>query len=393
MASHRAIVNALTVLVCLSAVTVDICLPAFPAISRSFDVPAGDTHLIVSVYLLSYGGAQIPLGYLSEKIGRVRTVYLGIAVFLLGGVMSTLSTSLEMLLFGRFIQGLGGAVGPVMARAIARDISFGAELGRLMSMFVTALAVSTLLAPVAGSALVALFSWQSVFGISVLLGFFCLVLVHRYVPETLPTESSTTFRFTEHAREFFGHGPAVIGTTMLGFLFMGYIGFLSSFASIAADQFDQPDASIGWWFAVFVGFYLLGANLTRRASGAKNDARLLDLGSFLLTVSVVAFTLVWLGAIGELAGLSLGLLSYMFALGMMLGVLSAHVLRGLPQIAGTAAGLMGALQMLAGVVGGTASAFLYRGDAWSTVLILSVSAVLTVSLYAVARRSLSAHAH
>jgi sugar phosphate permease len=83
----------------------------------------------------------------------------------------------------------------------------------------------------------------------------------------------------------------------------------------------------------------------------------------------------------------------MFALGMMLGVLSAHVLRGLPQIAGTAAGLMGALQMLSGVVGGTASAFLYRGDAWSTVLILSVSAVLTVSLYAVSRRSLSARAH
>jgi DHA1 family bicyclomycin/chloramphenicol resistance-like MFS transporter len=316
-----------------------------------------------------------------------------VAVFLVGGAMSTLSTSLEMLLLGRFIQGLGGAVGPVMARAIARDISSGADLGRLMSLFVTALAVSTLLAPVAGSALVAIFSWQSVFGISVLLGLFCLFLVRRYVPETLPAGSSTTFRFTEHAREFFGHRPAVIGTSMLGFLFMGYIGFLSSFASIAADQFHQPDASIGWWFAVFVGFYLLGANLTRRASGAKNDKRLLDLGSLLLTVSVTAFTLVWLGGVGELPGLSVGLLSYMFALGMMLGVLSAHVLRGLPQIAGTAAGLMGALQMLSGVVGGTASALLYRGDAWSTVLILSVSAVLTVSLYAVSRRSLSARAH
>ncbi len=393
MTSHRAIVNTLTVLVCLSAVTVDICLPAFPAISRDFAVPAGNTHLIVSVYLLSYGGAQIPLGYLSERIGRVRTVYIGIAIFLAGGVLSTLSASLEMLLLGRFIQGLGGAVGPVMARAIARDISSGAELGRLMSLFVTALAVSTLLSPVAGSALVALLSWQSVFGISVLLGIFCLLLVRRYVPETLPTGNTAVFRFTEHAREFFGHRPAVIGTSMLGFLFMGYIGFLSSFASIAADQFHQSDANIGWWFAVFVGFYLLGANLTRRASGAKNDVRLLDLGSLLLTGSVVAFTLVRLGAVSELPGLSLGLLCYMFALGMMLGVLSAHVLRGLPRIAGTAAGLMGALQMMSGVVGGTASAFLYRGDAWSTVLILSVSAVLTVSLYVVARPSLSGRAH
>lgn len=393
MTSHRAIVNTLTVLVCLSAVTVDICLPAFPAISRSFNVPAGDTHLLVSVYLLSYGGAQIPMGYLSERIGRLRTVYLGISIFLVGGVLATLASSLEVLLLARFIQGLGGAVGPVMARAIARDVSSGAELGRLMSVFVTALAVSTLLAPVAGSAMVAVFSWPSVFGISVFLGIFCLLLVRRYVPETRPTRGLAGNRFAEHATIFFRHRPAVIGTTMLGLLFMGYIAFLSSFASIAADQFHQPDASLGWWFAVFVGFYLLGANLTRRASGAKHDARLLDLGSSLLLVSVIAFVMVRLDLVSELPGLSLGLLCYMFALGMMLGVLSAHVLRGLPQIAGTAAGLMGALQMMSGVVGGTASAFLYRGDAWSTVLLLSVSAVLTVLLYLFSRSTLAAQAH
>ncbi len=393
MASRRAIVNTLTALVCLSALTVDICLPAFPAISRSFDVPAGNTHLLVSAYLLSYGLAQIPLGFLSERIGRIKTVYLGVSVFLVGGVVSTFSTSLEMLLFGRFVQGLGGAVGPVMARAIARDVSSGAELGSLMSVFVTALAVSTLLAPVAGSGLLALFSWPSVFAVSVLFGILCLLLVRRYVPETLPPGTAVAFRLTEHAGEFFRHRPAVIGTGMLGLLFMGYIAFLSSFASIAADQFGQPDTSIGWWFTVFVGFYLLGANLTRRASGAKQDARLLDLGSALLLVSIIAFAVVWSGLMGELVGLSLGLLCYMFALGMMLGVLSAHVLRGLPHIAGTAAGMMGALQMMSGVVGGTASAFLYRGDAWSTVLLLSLSAVLTVTIYLFGRRTLSAQVH
>ena len=116
---------------------------------------------------------------------------------------------------------------------------------------------------------------------------------------------------------------------------------------------------------------------------------MLDLGSLLLSLSVIAFAMERFEVLGELIGLSLGLLCYMFALGMMLGVLSTHVLRDLPQIAGTAAGLMGALQMLSGVVGGTASAFLYRGDAWSTVLLLSVSSVLTVSLYLFGRRSLS----
>lgn len=390
MASRRATVNALTILVCLSAFTIDVCVPAFPAISRNFNVPAGDTHLLVSAYLLSYAGAQIPLGYLSERIGRLRAVYLGIVVFLIGGVISTLSSSLEMLLLGRFIQGLGGASGPVMARVIARDISSGADLGRLMSVFVTALAVSTLIAPIIGSALIALFSWQSVFGISVLLGLCCILLVRRYIPETLPGRNLTTFHFIGHARVFFNHPPAVIGTGMLGLLFMGFMALLSSFSSIAADQFNQSDASIGWWFAAFVGFYLLGASLTRRVSSAKNDTRLLDLGSLLLLISVTAFTPLWFGEGDKLPGLSLGLLSYMLALGLMFGVLNAHVLRGLPQIAGTAAGLMGSLQTLSGAAGAAASALLYRGDARSTALILSVSAVLTAALYVAGRRSLSA---
>jgi hypothetical protein len=78
---------------------------------------------------------------------------------------------------------------------------------------------------------------------------------------------------------------------------------------------------------------------------------LLDLGSLLLSLSVIAFAMERFEVLGELIGLSLGLLCYMFALGMMLGVLSTHVLRDLPQIAGTAAGLMGALKCLLGIDG------------------------------------------
>lgn len=354
-------------------------------------MPAGDTHLIVSAYLVSYAFAQIPLGYLSEHIGRVKTLYLGLSVFLLGGLLVTFSTSLDLLLTGRFIQGVGGAVGPVLARAIARDISTGAELGKLMALFVSALAVSTMLGPIVGSLLVAVLPWSSVFAASVLFGIICLVLVYCFIPETLRASQEPAESFVEHAREFFAYRPAVVCTAMLGLLFFGYMGFLASFSTIASDQFHQPASVIGWLFAVFVGFYLLGANMTRRLSGAKNDSKLLDLGVVLLAVSVVLFALERAGLVATLPGLAAGLLFYLFALGMMLGVLGAHVLKDLPQIAGTAAGIMGALQVFAGVVGSVASAFLYRGDASSTILILGVASVLTVMVYLLNRRQLRAY--
>lgn len=388
---NRGTVPTLTVLVAMTAFTIDVSLPAFPAIGEAMGISSGSTHLIISAYFISYALTQLPLGYFSEHFGRLRTLYLGLAVFIAGGLIATFADSLETLLLGRFIQGIGGGVGPVIARAIARDISSGRELNRMMSLLVSALAVSTIVAPIIGSLLITWLPWSSTFGASVVLGLLCLPLVYFFIPETSGTHPRTEGNFLVHCRQFFDNRTAVACAVMVALLFFGYMSFIASFSTIIADQFGRPPSEIGWYFAAFVCFYLLASSISRHLHGDRNDGRLLDAACFLLLVSTALFTLVYLDALPIAAGLAAGMICFLFAKGLMFGLLGAHVMKDLPGIAGTAAGIMGTMQTFAGFAGSATSAALYRGDALSTVLILCTASVLMVLTYLTNRGRINAH--
>lgn len=379
----------LCIVVCLCAFTVDISITAFAEVSREFAIASGKTHLIITAFMLGQALAQIPLGFLSERIGRVKSLYLGLLIFVVGGVIASFSIELNTLLLGRFIQGVGGACGPVVARAIVRDSSEGAALGRMMALLITALGLSTILAPIIGSLLLTLLPWWSVFACSLVLGLVCLLLVYCYVPESRPrTFEGSSFK--HHLREFWQHRPAVIGTLLLALLFCGYIAYVSSFSTIAADQFGVPGQQVGWIFALFISTYLIGSALSQRLMGIGGEYRCVDLGCQALMLSVVLCLSVLLLEGSSLVLLSIAALSFLFAMGLLFGGLSVIVLRGLPHIAGSASGIMGTAQILAGSFGSALSATFYRGNADSTLWIISLSSLLLLSLYGFSRSGLIA---
>lgn len=386
---NRGTVPTLTILVAMTAFTIDVSLPAFPAIGEAMGISSGSTHLIISAYFISYALTQLPLGYFSERIGRLRTLYAGLLIFITGGLIATCADTLETLLLGRFIQGFGGGVGPVIARAIARDITSGKELGRLMSLLVSALAVSTIVAPIIGSLLVTWLPWSSTFAASVLLGLLCLPLVFFFVPETSGTNPANTGNFFAHCREFFAHRTALACALMVALLFFGYMSFIASFATIIADQFGRPASEIGWYFAAFVCFYLLASSISRHVGGGRNDARLLDSACFFLLLSTTVFALVYVNALQDAIGLALGMILFLFAKGLMFGLMAAHVMKDLAGVAGTAAGIMGTMQTLAGFAGSATSAAFYRGTASSTVVILVTASLLMVLTYLANRKAIN----
>tara|TARA_R110002110_G_scaffold406421_1_gene626554 strand:+ start:403369 stop:404553 length:1185 start_codon:yes stop_codon:yes gene_type:complete len=378
---NRGTVPTLTILVAMTAFSIDVSLPAFPAISEALDVPSGSTHLIISAYFVSYALAQLPLGLLSERLGRLPVLYGGLTIFIIGGLIATYAESLTMLLLGRFIQGIGGGAGPVLSRTIARDISSGAQLGRMMSLLVSALAVSTIVGPIIGSLLVAWLDWSSTMAASVVLGLVCLPLVYCFVPETRGMNTLDTGNFLDHCKTFLRHRTAVVCSIMVALLFFGYMSFIASFSTIVADQFGRPPAEIGWYFAFFVCFYLLGASASRHLNGGKNNARLMDAAFVLMMTSVLLFALTYLDVAPVTAGLAGGMICFLLAKGCMFGLLSARVLTDLPGISGTASGIMGTMQVFAGFAGSATSAAIYHGDASSTVLILSTASVVMTLIY------------
>ena len=175
MKNTKAYTNTLLLLVVITAVAIDVSIPVLPIITEYFGVEKSQSQLIISTYLVGYGLFMIPLGMLSDRIGRLPIIYFGLIVYTVAGLLIAFAWSFELVLLGRFIQGIGGGVGPVIARAIARDLYAGKELAKIMSAIVAALAIATLVSPLAGSFLYALWGWQATFLVSPLLGLVVLI--------------------------------------------------------------------------------------------------------------------------------------------------------------------------------------------------------------------------
>ncbi|SEO83314.1 MFS transporter, DHA1 family, bicyclomycin/chloramphenicol resistance protein [Methylobacterium sp. ap11] len=215
----------------LTAITIDSFLPAFPAIQGDFAVQDPNRlQLLVYVYMLGFGIAQLFYGPVSDGTGRRPALIAGIGIYLAGTVLAMLAPSFEMLLLARAIQGIGGAAGRVLAVAIVRDRYEGRDMARVMSFCMMVFLIVPILAPSMGGAILVFGNWRLIFGAMLALALVTLAWFGTRLPETL----HPAFRRPVSARAI-GSGIAVtVGTrTSLGYAtalglttgcIMGYVG-------------------------------------------------------------------------------------------------------------------------------------------------------------------------
>ncbi|EGQ8202245.1 multidrug effflux MFS transporter [Vibrio cholerae] len=168
-------------------VGVSIYLPSLPLISRDLQVDQASAQMLVTLFLLGFGGSQLFYGALSDAVGRRPTFLLGQGIYLLGTVLCVMmSDHFQALEFGRLLQGLGAGSASVLGRSVLRDSYDGFHLTKALSYLSITASIMPIIAPVLGGWLAYHLSWQSVF-IFVLLyigAIFTLGLM--ILPETLP---------------------------------------------------------------------------------------------------------------------------------------------------------------------------------------------------------------
>ena len=142
---------------------VDMYLPALPTITADLGASTAATQMTLTAYFLSFGICQIVYGPVADMAGRKPPLYFGLAFFIVGAVGCALATSIEVLIFFRFVQGVGASASMVIPRAVIRDLHTGVEATKLMSLVMLVLSVSPILAPLTGSALIVPFGWRAVF--------------------------------------------------------------------------------------------------------------------------------------------------------------------------------------------------------------------------------------
>ena len=185
IARHAMVLGLLTA---VGPVAIDMYLPAFPAIAHDLRTSEGAVQATLVSFFVALSLGQAVYGPIADMFGRRRPIFAGMALFIAASIACSTAESVAALTFYRFLQGLGGCAGMVLARAIVRDLYSGTEAARLFSLVLLVLGVSPLLAPIVGSGLIALFPWTAIFWAVAAFGLLATALLALLIPETLPEE-------------------------------------------------------------------------------------------------------------------------------------------------------------------------------------------------------------
>ena len=341
----------LGLLAAIGPFAIDMYLPALPTISSDLHATTAATQMTLMAFFIAIGFCQIIYGPLSDIFGRKPPLYFGIVLYAVAAIGCALSTSIEMLIAFRFMQGIGAAATMVIPRAIIRDLHRGVEATRLMSLVMLVFSVSPILAPLTGSAFIVPFGWRAVFYAVTIAAAFAFALVMLALPETRTVEKRVSGGFSSVMK---GYGFLLRDKKFLGLVFIGGFGmssffsFLASSSFIYIEHFGLTPTQYSLAFSInaigFIGASQFAATLATRFSLPRVIATAV---TFYLVFALILLG-VTLAGVNSLAVL-MGLLFCAFAcLGLVVPSAMVLSLEEHGPIAGMASALGGTLQMLTG---------------------------------------------
>lgn len=384
---------AILVLALLSAVAplaTDMYLPGFPVMADHLSTSAAGIQMTLTAFLVGLAVGQLLIGPLSDRFGRRRPLILGTALAILSSVLCALAPDAHSLVALRVLQGLGGAAGVVLARAVIADrTTDAAASARLFQLMMIIGGLAPVLAPIVGTGIVSIAGWRAVFGVIALLSILSLIGVLIWIPETLPE----TRRTAGGVRALFrSMGTVLTNRVYLGYTLTTGFTFMVMFGYIAASPFVFQGI-LGLSPAVYsiafgvnaIGIAAVSA-LSARLVGHVPPRRLAVIG---LGVIVIA-SLSVLACVATGAGAAL-MLPCIFvtvsSVGMILGNSSALAIAEAPRAAGTASAVLGALQFFLGAVASPLVGLGGRDDAMPMALTMVGAAVMAVlSLFLLTRK-------
>jgi len=189
-------------LTAFGAMSIDLYLPSLPSMGRALHASPGAVGATLSAFLAGMGIGQLVHGPLSDRIGRRPPLLGGIALYVLASIVAARAPGIAVLIGARFVQGLGGCAALVVSRAVVRDRFPTHETARVFSLLTLVLGVAPVLAPLAGSALLAAFGWRAIFWALTLFGVIAFGAVWFGLAETRSAAARAAARTHHPARVY-----------------------------------------------------------------------------------------------------------------------------------------------------------------------------------------------
>ncbi|MEM7116319.1 MAG: multidrug effflux MFS transporter [Chloroflexota bacterium] len=346
--SFTEFVALMALMIALTAVSIDAMLPALPEIGSELGArQANDSQLVLSWLFLGMAIGQLFYGPVSDSVGRKPTIYFGLALFIVGCILSIVATNFQMMLFSRLLQGLGVAGPRSVAVAVVRDLFSGRMMARVMSFIMSVFILLPIIAPAMGQGILLFAGWRSIFGFLLILAVIVFVWFGWRQPETLLPEQRITFsarRISSAFREVLTSRIA-LGFTIASGLFSGaFLGYLNSAQPVFQDQY-QLGTQFPLIFAIIAISSGLASYLNARLVLRYGMRRLTTTANTSLAILSILYLLYAYLQQGHppLWTLIAYFLANFFAVGIMFGNLNSMAMEPLGHIAGVGSAVVGSL--------------------------------------------------
>jgi len=367
----------------LNALAIDMMLPALGTIGDELGAARdNDRQLIIVVYVLGNGIAQLFFGPLVDRFGRKRVLMWSLAGYVVGSLFSVVASSFSLLLAARAFQGVATAAARVAAIAVVRDQCSGRRMAQVMSLAITIFMAAPILAPGFGQLILFAGPWRAIFLALLLYGMVLALWVGWRLPETLTAERRKALKLGSIFGAYmeFMRNRIAIGYTLASALCFGALfGYISSSEQVFLERFEIGNA-FALAFAAIAG--ALGvATLINARLVSQFGMRRLTHGALVVFIIVNLLHLAIAATMGETFVIFMAFMSVsFFCLGLIGPNATAMALEPMGHIAGSAAAANGfAGTTVAGFLGGIV-ARLYDG---TVIPIILGFAILGLAAFAV----------
>jgi len=341
-------------LMSIVALAIDAILPAMSAIGISVNsLDTGNNQLLITMIFLGLGFGQLLFGPLSDSFGRKPIVYIGFAVFALGSIVCVLSHSLEMMVVGRIIQGIGLAAPRTIAIAVIRDMFKGDYMAKIMSFVTTFFILVPVIAPVMGKFILNHYDWTGIFYVQLIMALAVAIWFWKRQPETLKPEYKIKFTshvFIDGLKELIKHKETIGFTIISGFISGAFIVYLSASQVIFENQYglidEFPYIFAGLACGVGLSTFLNGSFVMRLGMW-----RLSYLAIIVFSVNALLYVLLFWNANTNpaLPIILIFMAIQFFTIGFIFGNLRAIAMEPIGHIAGIGAAITGFISTIMAV--------------------------------------------
>ncbi|MCQ2004481.1 multidrug effflux MFS transporter [Rhizobium sp. NRK18] len=373
--NHIAIAICLGTLTAFGPLAIDMYVAAIPTIARSLAVGEGEIQMSVMSFFAGFTLGQLFWGPVSDRFGRKTSSLTALAVFALASLGCAMSVDPAQLMAFRFLQGIAGSVGMVVAMSVARDMFSGLEAVRMMGMISLVSGLAPIIAPMAGSLVLRLSYWEMIFVVLAILAVAAALLIALKLPETRKKEDRTSahplkvmrnYGIILTQRSFFGYAVP------FAFLQGGFFAYIAGAASVFVSVYGMTPLHFSMLFAVNAVGLAVGVQVNSKLVARTSARFMVKMAAALNLVSAAALVLLQLAGLADLVAVSILMFLFVFSMGAILPNCNVLAMEEQGANPGAAAALIGAMGFGGGALSGAVLGLLADGTAMPLFAVMAV---------------------